>query len=83
MLTMERKRTRLFEDIADYAKDGRLTEPSDEKRYEWRRMIEAVMALGRPLTDEEAEQYQRKERILFEGADKWNLAKEKSDKSGI
>ena len=26
MLTMERKRTSLFEDIADYAKDGRLTE---------------------------------------------------------
>ena len=46
-------------------------------------MIEAVMALGRPLTDEEAEQYQRKERILVKGADKWNLAKEKSDKSGI
>jgi len=35
MLTMERKRTSLFEDIADYAKDGRLTEPSDGKRYEW------------------------------------------------
>ena len=29
---MERKRTSLFEDIADYAKDGRLTEPSDGKR---------------------------------------------------
>lgn len=34
MLTMERKRTSLFEDIADYAKDGRLAEPSDGKRYE-------------------------------------------------
>lgn len=28
-------------DIADYAKDGRLTEPSDGKRYEWRKMIDA------------------------------------------
>ncbi|GFI04551.1 hypothetical protein IMSAGC005_03403 [Lachnospiraceae bacterium] len=24
-------------DIADYAKDGRLTEPSDGKRYEWQK----------------------------------------------
>ena len=47
-------------DIADYAKDGRLTEPSDGKRYEWRKMIDAVKALGRPLTDEEAEQYRVK-----------------------
>ncbi len=47
-------------DILDYAKDGRLTEPSDDKRYEWRKMIDAVKALGRPLTDEEAEQYRVK-----------------------
>ncbi len=47
-------------DIGDYAKDGRLTEPSDRKRYEWRKMIDAVKALGRPLTDEEAEQYRVK-----------------------
>ena len=60
MLTMERKRTSLFEDIADYAKDSRLTEPSDGKCYEWQKMIDAVKALGRPLTDEEAEQYRVK-----------------------
>lgn len=60
MLTMERKRASLSEDIADYAKDGRLTEPSDGKRYEWRKMIDAVKALGRPLTDVEAEQYRVK-----------------------
>ncbi len=47
-------------DIVDYAKDGRLTELSDGKRYEWRKMIDAVKALGRPLTDEEAEQYRVK-----------------------
>ena len=57
MLTMEKSGISLFEDIADYAKDGRLTEPSDGKRYEWRKMIDAVKALGRPLTEEEAEQY--------------------------
>ena len=60
MLTMERRKVNFFEDIADYAKDGRLTEPSDGRRYEWRKMIEAVKTLGRPLTDEEAEQYRIK-----------------------
>ena len=60
MLTMAKKKVDLFDDIADYAKDGRLTEPSDGRRYEWRKMIEAVKQLGRPLTDEEAEQYRIK-----------------------
>lgn len=44
-------------DIAYYAEDGRLTEPSDGRRYEWRKIIEAVKTLGRPLTEEEMEQY--------------------------
>ena len=39
------------------AKSGRLTEPSDGKRYEWRKMIESSRELGRPLTDEEAEEF--------------------------
>lgn len=61
MLAMEREKVNTYEDIADYAKDGRLTEPSDGRRYEWRKMIEAVKILGRPLTDEEVEQYRIKE----------------------
>lgn len=60
MLTMERKAVNFFDDIADYAKDGRLTEPSDGKRYEWRKMIDLVQQLGRPLTDKEAEQFRIK-----------------------
>ena len=60
MLTMERKAITFLDDIADYAKDGRLTEPSDGKRYEWREMIELVKQLGRPLTDNEAEQFRIK-----------------------
>lgn len=52
-----RKKKSFLDDIADYAKDGRLTEPSDGKRYEWRKLIDAVNELGRPLTEEEAEQY--------------------------
>lgn len=37
-------------DISDFAKDGRLTEPSDGKRYDWKKMIELSQKLGRPLT---------------------------------
>lgn len=44
-------------DITYYAKDSRLTEPSDGKRYSWRDMIARVKELGRPLTDEEAEEF--------------------------
>ena len=44
-------------DIADYALDGRLTEKSDGRRYQWRKMIDESERLGRPLTEEEAEQY--------------------------
>lgn len=60
MLAMEKKTITILDDIADYAKDGRLTEPSDGKRYEWRKMIELVKQLGRPLTDKEAEEFRIK-----------------------
>lgn len=57
MLAMAEKTTNYTHDIAYYAKDARLTEPSDGKRYEWRKMIELSKKLGRPLTDEEAEEF--------------------------
>ena len=57
MLTMDKRKTDYTHDIAYYAKDSRLTEPSDGKRYEWRKMIELSKELGRPLTDEEAEEF--------------------------
>lgn len=57
---MERNAVNFFGDIADYAKDGRLTDSSDGKRYEWRKMIEFVKQLGRPLTDQEEEQFRIK-----------------------
>jgi len=50
----------IVDDIADYAKDGRLTEPSDGNRYEWRKMIELVKKLSRPLTEKEAEDFRIK-----------------------
>lgn len=40
--------------------DGRLTEPSDGIRYEWRKMIDEVKRLGRSLTEKEAEVFQVK-----------------------
>ena len=43
-----------------YAKDGRLTEPSDGKVFDYRKMIGIVKQLGRPLTEKEAEQFRIK-----------------------
>lgn len=57
MLAMVKKVTDDTHDIAYYARDSRLTEPSDGKRYDWRKMIELSKTLGRPLTDEEAEEF--------------------------
>ena len=57
MLAMAEKTTEYTHDIAYYSNDSRLTEPSDCKRYKWREMIEFSKALGRPLTDEEAEEF--------------------------
>ena len=36
------------------------TEPSDCKHFEWRKMIEKVKELGRPLTDEESKSFEIK-----------------------
>lgn len=60
MRTYEIKFENFTHDIAYYAKDSRLTEPSDGKRYEWRKMIELSKELGRPLTEEEAEEFRVK-----------------------
>ena len=49
-----------FDKLERYAKDGRLTEPSDGIRYEWRKMIEEVKRLGRPLTEKESEVFKIK-----------------------
>lgn len=46
--------------LEKYATDGRLTEPSDGKRFEWRKMIDEVKKLGRPLTEKESEEFRIK-----------------------
>ena len=48
--------------------DGRLTEVSDRKKYEWKKMIDVVRSLGRPLTEKESEQFGIK--------DDWNAIQE-------
>lgn len=47
-------------DLESNLNDGRLTEASDGKRFEWRKMIEEVRKLGRPLTKDETEKYRIK-----------------------
>lgn len=47
-------------DLERFAKDGRLTEPSDGQRFEWRKMIDEVKKMGRPLTDEESKSFRIK-----------------------
>ena len=47
-------------DLEQYAKDSRLTEPSDGKIFDYRKMLEVVKQLGRPLTEKEAEDFRIK-----------------------
>lgn len=46
--------------LEKYANDGRLTEPSDGTRFEWRKMIDEVKKLGHPLTEKESEKFKIK-----------------------
>ncbi len=60
MLAMAKKTTDYTHDISYYAKDSRLTGEPDGKRYKWTEMIERFKMLGRPLTEEEAEEFRIK-----------------------
>ena len=60
MLAMQRKPIDVTHDISYYAKDSRLTGEPDGKLYKWREMIEKFKILGRPLTEEEAEEFRVK-----------------------
>ena len=60
MLAMQQKSVDVTHDISYYAKDSRLTGEPDGKRYRWTEMIERFKMLGRPLTEEEAEEFRVK-----------------------
>lgn len=60
MLAVQRQASDFVYDISYYAKDSRLTGEPDGKRYKWREMIERFKMLGRPLTEEEAEEFRIK-----------------------
>ncbi|MBP3339234.1 MAG: hypothetical protein J6L69_07510 [Lachnospiraceae bacterium] len=47
-------------DIERYSKDGRLTEVSDGKIYDYRAAFELIRKIGRPLTETEAEKFRIK-----------------------
>lgn len=44
-------------DLERFSNDGRLTEPADGKKYNWRKMIAHTESLGRPLTRHEMEAF--------------------------
>ena len=60
MLTMTRKQYGNVVKLERYVNDGRLTEPSNGKRYNWKKMIDAVEKVGRPLNEKEIESYRIK-----------------------
>lgn len=60
MLAMAKNQYGNVVDLEKYSNDGRLTESSNNKRYEWRKMIELVERLGRPLTEKESEEFRIK-----------------------
>ncbi len=43
-----------------YTNDSRLTEPTDGKIFDYRKMLKLVEQLGRPLTEKEAEKFRIK-----------------------
>lgn len=57
MLSISKSAKDLAQDITYYAKDSRLTEPSDGKRYRWQDLLSYFKELGRPLTEEKAEKF--------------------------
>lgn len=60
MLAMAKQNYGNVIDLEQYAKDSRLTEPSDGKIFDYRKMLELVKQLGRPLTEKEAEDFRIK-----------------------
>lgn len=65
MLAMAKNQYGNVVDLEKYSNDGRLTEPSNNKRYEWRKMIELVERLGRPLSIKGGQFYARNKQILW------------------
>lgn len=60
MLAMAKQNYGKVINLEQYAKDSRLTESSDGKIFDYRKMLEVVKQLGRPLTEKEAENFRIK-----------------------
>ena len=64
MLVMTRKQYGNVVKLERYVNDGRLTEPSNGKRYNWKKMIDSAEKVGRPLNEKEIESYRIKQYCL-------------------
>lgn len=60
MLAMAKQNYGNVINLEKYSKDSRLTEPSDGRIFDYRKMLELVKQLGRPLTEKEAENFRIK-----------------------
>lgn len=60
MLAMAKQNYGNVINLEQYAKDSRLTESSDGKIFDYRKMFEIIKQLGRPLTEKEAENFRIK-----------------------
>ena len=60
MLAVKEKQFRKVINLEKYATDGRLTEPSGGKIFDYRKMRTLVEKLGRPLTEKESEEFRIK-----------------------
>lgn len=60
MLAMAKQNYGRVIDLEKYTNDSRLTEPSDGKIFDYRKMVKLVEQLGRPLTEKEAEKFRIK-----------------------
>ena len=57
MLMTENKNDGHIVDIESHTQDGRIAGPTNGKIFDYREMLSVIKTLGRPLTEEEAEQY--------------------------
>lgn len=59
MLTAQNNKYGNIIDLERFVPDGRLTEPSNGKVYDYRQMLEYINYLGRSLTEDEAEKFRK------------------------
>jgi len=59
MMTASKMRFGNLLEFGNAFEDGRLTEESNGERFDYRKAIELMHKLGRPLTDQEAKEFKK------------------------